>query len=469
MTRTLRLERIDAHRHQLTATASCAGYRFTTSWWYGDVDLDVLRDGLGNEDFQRLAFHIALFEVNKIASLRPEVLDLGPYARFHTARLEALWREVFLRVWAQWRYRHDLPDYAGPSFASAPRPERAPLTRPRGLGEVPCLAFCGGGKDSLVVMRLLEHAGLPHGALGYAHSSYGRAAPQHALIDGLLDVGPALRRHRLSIYDDFSDAPLLALAPELGVHELLAAETPASLFAALPLVLAHGYRDMVLGHEHSANVGNLRWALTGEDVNHQWGKSLEAEALLDAYLREVLLPDARWYSLLQPAHDVLIFQLLAADDGGLERTHSCNVEKPWCERCAKCAYVWLGYQAHLDPAKVEPLFRTHLFDTPALQLPFRQMLGLEAHTPFECIGQIDEVRLAFELCHQRGLRGAAMEVYEAELRPLDVAPILDRTLRVYGESLRAPADVAAPVLARMQHVAGRAQGELRARLDGRAD
>ena len=315
-------------------------------------------------------------------------------------------------------------------------------------------------------MRLLEEAEVAHAALGYAHSVYGAAAPQHALIDGLLDVGPARRRHRLSIYDDFSDAPLLALAPELGVKELLAAETPASMFAALPILLTHGYRDMVLGHEQSANVGNLRWAATGEDVNHQWGKSGEAEGLLDAYLREVMLPDARWYSVLQPAHDVLIFQLLADDDRGGERTHSCNVDKPWCERCPKCAYVWLGYQAHLDAAKVTPLFRTHLFDTPELQLPFRQMLGLEAHTPFECIGQIDEVRLAFELCRRRGLRGAAMDVYEAEVRPLETAPILDRTLRVYGESLRAPPEVAGPVLARMRRVATKARAELGARLAG---
>ena len=461
MTRTLRLERIDAHGHQLSAAVSCAGYRFATSWWYGDVNLGDLRGALGDEAFEYLVFHVALFEVNKVASLRPDVLDLGPYARFHTRRLEALWREVFVRVWAQWRYHHDLPDYRGPDFASAPRADEGPaLVRPRPVGDVSTLAFCGGGKDSLVVMRLLERAGVAHAALGYAHAGYGPAEPQHTLIDGLLDVGPARRRHRLSIYDDFSDAPLLALAPELGVNEVLAAETPASMFAALPLLLAHGYRDMVLGHEHSANVGNLRWAKTGEDVNHQWGKSLEAEALLDTYLREVMLPDARWYSVLQPAHDVLLFQLLAADPRGVERTHSCNVDKPWCERCAKCAYVWLGYQAHLDGARVAPLFRTHLFDTPELQLPFRQMLGLEAHTPFECIGQIDEVRLAFELCYRKGLRGAAMDVYEAEVRPVDTAPILERTLRVMADEFRAPTEVRVPVLSRMRDVATDARARL---------
>ena len=40
------------------------------------------------------------------------------------------------------------------------------------------------------------------------------------------------------------------------------------------------------------------------------------------------------------------------------------------------------------------------------------MLGLADHTPFECIGQIDEARLAFELLRRRGVTGAAMQMYE---------------------------------------------------------
>ncbi len=56
------------------------------------------------------------------------------------------------------------------------------------------------------------------------------------------------------------------------------------------------------------------------------------------------------------------------------------------------------------------------------------MLGLEAHTPFECIGQIDEVRLAFELCKRKGLKGAAMQVFEREVPPVDVPALLERYL-----------------------------------------
>ena len=232
------------------------------------------------------------------------------------------------------------------------------------------------------------------------------------------------------------------------------------MFAALPIALAHGHRHLVLGHEHSANVGNLIWDETGEDVNHQWGKSLEAERLLDEYLGGALITDARYFSVLQPAHDVLIFQLLAADHAGVERTHSCNVDKPWCERCAKCAYVWLGYMAHLPLHAVQPMFRTNLLDTEDNQLHFRQMLGLEAHTPFECIGQIDEVRLAFELCRRKGLRGRAMDTYIREVPRIDAPAILERYLRVFAEHARTPAPLALAVRARMEAVAAAARQTL---------
>jgi len=195
---------------------------------------------------------------------------------------------------------------------------------------------------------------------------------------------------------------------------------------------------MVLAHEHSANAGNLVWERTGEEVNHQWGKSLAAEQLLDGYLRAELIADARYFSILQPIHDVLIFRMLGADPAGVEHTHSCNIEKPWCERCPKCAYVWLNYQAHLPAGCVGPIFRHNLFDLEENQQSFRQMLGLEAHTPFECIGQVDEVKLAFALCRRKGLRGRALEVFAREAGAVDGRGIAARYLRVHRTRVQPP-------------------------------
>ena len=86
--------------------------------------------------------------------------------------------------------------------------------------------------------------------------------------------------------------------------------------------------------------------------------------------------------------------------------------------------------AYLNTEKVQQIFVDNLFDMETNQLWFYQMLGLGKHTPFECIGQIKETRLAFELCYRKGLKGKAMDMYRKHFSNLEVEPILNRYLDV---------------------------------------
>ncbi len=451
--RRLSLESVTWSHHQLVMRFGFDALRFSTSYWYPDVDLLELDQRYGRDFMERVHVHSALFEINKIASLRPKLLDLGPYAHHHTRALEQLWRQVFERVWAQWRYENNLPDEKGPEWVSRPVADKASAVRKdRSVEEV--LLFCGGGKDSLVSMKLLERAGVPFASFGYAASTYGGSQHQFALLDGLLDRGAARRRHRQIALDDFLESPVLELyGAEVGVRTVTAAETPSSVFGVLPLMLARGYPYAVLGHEASANRGNLVWERTGEEVNHQWGKSFEAERLLDTYVRGELVEDVGVFSVLMPIHDVVIFELLRRDAEALSATHSCNVRKPWCRRCPKCAYVWLGCRAHLPAESVEAVFPESLLEAPENQGFFQDMVGLGEHTPFECIGQVEESRLALALCQARGLLGPAGQALAQRLPPLDVAETLARFLRVNEVDSQLPPAVAAGVLPQMHEAA----------------
>jgi hypothetical protein len=269
MTEHLAIAAFERSAHQLAMAFEIDGRRFDTTYRYGDVDFEALERRYGHALLERIYFHIAAFEVNKLASLAPRTLDLGPFAHLHTEAFARLWRTIFRKVWAQWRYENDRPGYMGPAFTSRPVAAGAdPATVE--AGSVELLSFCGGGKDSLVAAKLLERAGVPFASLAYSSSTYGAAEPQHALIDALLDHCAPARRHHQWIDDDFLAAPLLQQYPD--IRSITAAETPASIFGALPLVLAHGYRELVLAHEASANVGNLVWDETVEEINHQWGK-----------------------------------------------------------------------------------------------------------------------------------------------------------------------------------------------------
>ncbi|MFO0575876.1 MAG: hypothetical protein U1A78_17905 [Polyangia bacterium] len=454
--RWLRLRHVGTRGRQLSIRAELDGHELSTSIWYEDVDFDRLGSALGETGLLRVAFHIASFELNKLCSFAPTHLSFGPYARFVTPAFAELWYTVLDRVWAQWRWEHDLPDYKGPLLTDEPVPPGADLPRARFLADDrdEALLFFGGGKDSLVAARLLSAAGVAWSSSTYAHSIYGRYKEQHALVDGLLDTLRPQRRHRQWIADEVFAAPLPELLPQYGVRSLLAAETPSSVFAALPTVLSHGYRQVVLAHEHSANRGNLIWSRTGEEVNHQWGKSWEAERLLAGYIERELLPGFRWFSILQPLSDVLIFELLRGAGNRVLYTHSCNVKKPWCRRCAKCAYVALGYAAHLPDGLYARIFPEDVLDLPENEEFFRQMIGLDGHTPFECIGEIDEARLALALCAARGHDARAVRMFQEEGGSLPVSEVLRRYAVVHGEAPHGiPEPLAARVLPLMQAAA----------------
>ena len=444
MQRLLRLVDIERAKDRIAATCAIDDLTFHVSVWYQDVDFDELARRHG-ELIDRIAFHIAMFQLNAVASLRPDAIELGRYARFATPAFVELWRTVFRNVWAQWRWEHALPEYV-PDFVDAAGTSTTPTAVP--AGPVELLAFCGGGKDSLVALKLLERAGLPFATLGYSHSIYGAAEPQHALLDRVGEHTTRVRAERQWIIDDFLDSPVTRLRPELGVHSITAAETPASVFAALPIALARGYKHLVLAHEASANSGNLTWSATGEEVNHQWGKSWEAERLLDNYVRSELV-DVGYWSVLQPIHDEVIFELLARDAELAPFTHSCNVAKPWCGTCAKCVYVWLQMAAHLPRAIVEATFARDLGEIASNERWFRELLGLAEHSPFECVGSPREAQLALGLLERRG---ELLSRLAAELGPLDVIELAQPFVSV-GDRHAMPPHVAAKIMPLLEDAA----------------
>jgi hypothetical protein len=453
----LRIRDFHRDRHQLFFEYEADGLRFTNALWYHDCDLRGLERQYGERVLRNVYFHIGAFEVNKLASLGASQVSFGPFADLVTPAFAEVWTEVVQRVWAQWRFENGRPDWRPPEIVDPPGESPGPV----GVraGDRPYLSFCGGGKDSLVSARLLEQAGAGYDAFVYASSTYGDCARQHALVDGLVaHLTPGTVR-RLTIFDDFMPSPVLALHPELHVRTLTAAETPASVFEALPVVLEHGYRHLVLGHERSADVGNLVWARTGEDVNHQWGKSAEAEHLLARHLVEELVGDCSLFSILKPVHDPVIFGLLSSEPFEVvTATHSCNVDKPWCRRCAKCVYVWLSGLAYLDAGEVAAWFGDDLFRLDETAAMVRGLAGLGEHRPFECVGEVGETRLALERCRAKGLAGPVL----AEIPPMSPADrdaAVHRFLEVDDGYAGLPREIRGAVLAAQRSAAERLRRE----------
>jgi hypothetical protein len=187
---------------------------------------------------------------------------------------------------------------------------------------------------------------------------------------------------------------------------------PEMIFEALPFVLLHNYQGFVLGNERSADANQANWH---QPVNHQWIKSNVACMLLNDFIQQNLLADFSVFSLLKPIHDQRIYQKLANYPEVLPSIHSCNVTKPWCKKCAKCAYVWVNLVAVFGQKMIDDIFGVNLFDDPDLEKEWHELLGLATHNAFECVGEIDETRLAFYRCVQLGCEGKAITLFRENI------------------------------------------------------
>jgi hypothetical protein len=409
----IKIEHFTLHEHHLDILYSADTFQFSTKIFYHDISFSELNQKYSTHLIEKIAAYIALFEGMKLCSLFPKYYDISRISKYLDNSALQLFVKIYQGVFGQHWYENNITDYQQPEIIYS---QELGVTNPVSiLGDNrTILTGCGGGKDSIVAMKILEKANIPFASMQYSHSVYGKADLQHDLITGVVAEVNPVNSHQISILDDFTDFPFFQLYfPENS--GIIAPETPVSIFESLFLILDQGYHALCLAHEKSANTGNLYWEEAGREVNHQWGKGLEAENILDQYIRDNLLSNFKYFSILQPIYDLRIFQNVSQYPEVIPKIHSCNIKKPWCKKCPKCAYVWLGLMTFCQQNIVDEVFQSNLFDDEDLLPIFKEMVGLSTHTPFECIGEIDESRLMMKKCLEKGLSGKALNMFAAEI------------------------------------------------------
>jgi hypothetical protein len=168
----------------------------------------------------------------------------------------------------------------------------------------------------------------------------------------------------------------------------------------------YGFDEVVLAAERSADYGNVFYL--GEMINHQWSKSDEAEKLLHDYFAEFVTSDIKFHSLIRKFSELEVASLFSEYPQYFKVFSSCNknfsltrkAEKKWCGECPKCAFVYAILAPFLSKATLVSIFGKNMFaDNHHLPI-YRELLGLEAFKPFECVGTIEETKLAFLLAHK---------------------------------------------------------------------
>jgi len=265
--------------------------------------------------------------------------------------------------------------------------------------------------------------------------------------------------HEISVFDDFTDGVMQnVLNSELKGESILGRPCqvgwPEMVFESIPFLICYEYSSFVLGNERSADSTQAEWSALGDrQINHQWLKSFEACTALQEFFNEHFLADVRIFSLLKPIHDYRIYQRVSAYPNLLNDVHSCNITKPWCKKCAKCAYVFGNFCAIWGHERVISVFHCNLFNDPYLTNTWKDLLGISEHgrQAWECVGEHDEMRLALKKAYENGAQGIAIELFkkhfvdgkasEKNNRTVDWKALIEKFDKVYDEKHGIPQDV----------------------------
>ena len=152
---------------------------------------------------------------------------------------------------------------------------------------------------------------------------------------------------------------------------------------------------IALSNEYSANESNI----DGENINHQYSKSLEYENDFRDYSSKYLYTNTEYFSFLRPISEYQIAYLFSHFDKYHKVFKSCNVglkTEPWqwCKNCAKCLFVYIILSPFLYKDKLIDIFGEDLFENKELLDLFIDLTGHGNLKPFDCVGTFYENRYA---------------------------------------------------------------------------
>ncbi len=251
----------------------------------------------------------------------------------------------------------------------------------------------GGGKDSSVSAELLKEVGHDFTLITLRDSDIQR---ETAKVTGKTRI----------INDRQIDQKLIALN-KTGVYN---GHIPISAIYSWTTVLSaalYDYRHIIYSNEASANFGNVKYL--GEEINHQYSKSLEFENDFRSYLKSFISPDINHFSLLRQFPELKISKLFSKSEKYFSSFSSCNrnfsftkkAQSRWCGQCPKCAFTFSQLSAFIERDELIKIFGKNLFADKTLLATFQELWGEKRFKPFDCVGTPTEVKASLLLATEK--------------------------------------------------------------------
>ena len=366
----------------------------------GVATFDYLLDGPQPERFtETITFPVADTAppeaFHRVLDLLHVVAGVSYYKAGAPARIEApqgvpaeaaaLFTAVYTQGLAEYAYRNDLP-YVLDLVVQVPE-LTAPAEPVDNAGGRP-LSAVGGGKDSIVTLEILRAAKLDP----VPFSVNPNAVIENVNAASGLPALAARRKLDPRLFELNKAGALNGHIPVTAINSLIAIATAAW----------HGLGPVVMSNERSASDPNLIW--NGHEVNHQWSKGVAAEGLLRSAVTAHAGLTEPYFSLLRSLSELHIAKLFARYTQYDDVVTSCNkafkLHDPtarWCGDCPKCRFVFLAMAPNMSRERLTHIFGLDLFADPAQVPGFLELLGIDAHKPFECVGEVEESIVALEL------------------------------------------------------------------------
>ncbi len=375
----------------------------------------------------RLVFLLAGVSYYKAGA--PPVIDLGDHAVTDAER--AFLREYYVDGLGEFAYRSKPRLDLTRLEIRGPRLERpAPAGYSPRAGS-PLIPF-GGGVDSIVTVELLR--GCASDASLFVVNRPGdrfNAIEKPAAVTGL----PVVRAER--VLD-----PKILRSAELGFRNGHVPVTGVISAIAVLAAAVGGHDAVVMSNEWSASVGTVD--VDGRSINHQYSKSMSFEAGFRQVISDAIGGNVaggvsgkssgkagagiEYFSMLRPFTELWISRRFAGLPQYFDTFRSCNrafhIDRAkrldhWCGRCDKCAFIDLILAPFVDAATLREVFdpSAEPLDNPAMVASFGTLLGLIPDAkPWECVGDVNECRVAVQLAALRSDRARTHLVQDLSLR-----------------------------------------------------
>jgi hypothetical protein len=258
------------------------------------------------------------------------------------------------------------------------------------------LVAIGGGKDSLVTIEELKQKKLDITLFYVGNSALIREVAEFTQL-------PIIQIKR-------KIDPKLIQYNKKGAINGHVPITAINSSIAILAALLFGFDSVVFSNEYSADSANTVNA-EGELVNHQYSKSYAFEKDITVIIRNEINPELNYYSQQRGFSELAIlkkfsqyphyFPVFSSCNRNFHIEGSKNKGKLWCCDCPKCRFIFIGLAPFISQKQLLKIFNKNMLDDEQQKDGFSELLGITGFKPFECVGEIEESQLAFNLIEDK--------------------------------------------------------------------